>query len=434
MCIQESLGYTCGHSSLAILRPCPLTTQDHRHPVCTLIGDRSIPAGTMCPGCQRVMNTRATMIEECEHRFLHERGVCGCRVQFPHLIRPRLIGPVNQDFRPGTAHEHTTHVPPSFAHGFFHGVTALSVRQPSLFAAEWVDDHRALHRTGQCACPGDFRTYQEYMAAQPHENPDDFSLSGLTITVPAAQHANMVPEHVLATPVYRADLPVRPHSAFKLGRSGDATGSDRADTPIPSGPLDAVTPSAADEAAVATEGTPARDHAETSASCAEEHHPVQDNAQPLTKENEDVETKGNNEAAAQNVIGIEAKEGTATEATAAAATMGQDDDLDSGGSGSVNWQMDGPSDVDHSYHAGAVFGRVPGHLTRTGYFLTGGSPYAANPAPTGVAGDTKFLCKPEKTPLVGLPIGAGPEQISHAGPWETCTLHPAARQPSASRP
>ncbi|KAK3383304.1 hypothetical protein B0T24DRAFT_43932 [Lasiosphaeria ovina] len=38
--------------------------------------------------------------------------------------------------------------------------TRVAIRLPGLYAAEWVGDHRELHRTGRCQCPADFRHFR----------------------------------------------------------------------------------------------------------------------------------------------------------------------------------------------------------------------------------------------------------------------------------
>lgn len=96
MCFTEFIGYTCGHTSLEVLRPCPLTTQFHTNPICSTYGRRSILAQEMCPACQRILHGRAVLILEWEHHWMHERGVCGCPVVFPDLIQPRVIVPSRQ--------------------------------------------------------------------------------------------------------------------------------------------------------------------------------------------------------------------------------------------------------------------------------------------------------------------------------------------------
>lgn len=92
MCFSEFVGYTCGHTSPEVLRPCPMTTQSHTNPVCSSHGRRPILVAEMCPACQRILHGRAVMIIEWEHHWMHERGVCGCPVVFPDLIRPRVMG------------------------------------------------------------------------------------------------------------------------------------------------------------------------------------------------------------------------------------------------------------------------------------------------------------------------------------------------------
>ncbi|KAJ4422782.1 hypothetical protein N0V82_002561 [Gnomoniopsis sp. IMI 355080] len=95
MCFTKFVGYTCGHTSAEVLRPCPLTTQFHTNPICATYGRRSILALEMCPACQRILHGRAVLILEWEHHWMHERGVCGCPVIFPDLIKPRVIIPSN---------------------------------------------------------------------------------------------------------------------------------------------------------------------------------------------------------------------------------------------------------------------------------------------------------------------------------------------------
>ncbi|KAI0147985.1 hypothetical protein F4776DRAFT_292968 [Hypoxylon sp. NC0597] len=91
MCFIEYMGYTCGHTSLPVKRPCPLTTQLHNNPCCPTPAARPLLAPTMCPACARILHGRYVNIIENEHRFMHERGVCNCQVQFPYLQQPRVI-------------------------------------------------------------------------------------------------------------------------------------------------------------------------------------------------------------------------------------------------------------------------------------------------------------------------------------------------------
>jgi hypothetical protein len=180
MCFSEFIGYTCGHSSPEVLRPCPLTTQFYTNPVCTKHARRPILAPEMCPACQRVIHGRAVLISEWEHRWMHERGACGCDVQFPDLIRPRVvsrncagesIGAVGQlgDKASGSTNQTSgskgvpAHYQERTVQSGQHNLE-VAVRIPSLYGAEWVGEHRQLHKDGSCKCAGDFSFYQ---TAQP---------------------------------------------------------------------------------------------------------------------------------------------------------------------------------------------------------------------------------------------------------------------------
>lgn len=196
MCFSEFIGYTCGHSSPEVLRPCPMTTQFYTNPLCTQHARRPILAPEMCPACQRVIHGRAVLITEWEHRWMHERGVCGCEVQFPDLIRPRVVSRSrpgqtvgrNGQMRnntPGSGNNVASSVslpqPERSNMAGSKGVPAhyqeratkagkhkleVAVRIPSLYGAEWVDEHRQLHKDGSCKCAGDFSFY---MAPEPNQ-------------------------------------------------------------------------------------------------------------------------------------------------------------------------------------------------------------------------------------------------------------------------
>lgn len=193
MCFSEFIGYTCGHSSAEVLRPCPMTTQLHTNPVCARHARRPVLAPEMCPACQRVLHGRAVLITEWEHRWMHERGACGCEVQFPDLFRPRVAGRENG---PGAAGGSTgngrsntgaksnpgakktlpriggnskagaKNVPALYQETLTTTVPGdskkpeVAVRIPSFYGAEWVDEHRQLHLQGSCKCLGDFSFYK----------------------------------------------------------------------------------------------------------------------------------------------------------------------------------------------------------------------------------------------------------------------------------
>ncbi|KAK3393220.1 hypothetical protein B0H63DRAFT_530905 [Podospora didyma] len=199
MCYQEIMLYHCGHRSMGVLRPCPLTTAGHNFPVCTHQLLKKHHAMTMCPACERLLHTRWVLIREWEHRWLHERGACGCEVVFPGLLtKPRVIGDVAGDAdveeqisgsssgrnqqpqkKKGESSKQTTAktshngngkgkrkttdpIPPLYSETTINKGTDsaerhVAIRLPSLYAAEWTADHRALHKAGRCKCPADFR-------------------------------------------------------------------------------------------------------------------------------------------------------------------------------------------------------------------------------------------------------------------------------------
>ncbi|KAI0022982.1 hypothetical protein F4780DRAFT_787592 [Xylariomycetidae sp. FL0641] len=101
MCFKEFLGYTCGHTSIPINRPCPMVTQLHTNPCCPEPASRPFLAQSMCPSCARTLHGRWVDIFQYEHEWMHVRGVCGCETQFPALQQPRSI----------TAHETTPSKP-----------------------------------------------------------------------------------------------------------------------------------------------------------------------------------------------------------------------------------------------------------------------------------------------------------------------------------
>jgi hypothetical protein len=201
MCYKEFIAYQCGHRSLGVVRPCPLTTAGHNFPVCGIAPDKPHYAETMCTACERQLHSRWVLIREWEHRWLHERGVCGCEVTFPGLLAtPRVIGETSAA---GPASSTTGTAPPAALEGkdpptskaitaaegsnhgqaeanqgdekttvdgripalFSEGVTdngehRVAIRLPGLYAAEWHADHRALHDTGKCSCPTTFTPFQ----------------------------------------------------------------------------------------------------------------------------------------------------------------------------------------------------------------------------------------------------------------------------------
>ena len=217
MCFKEYIAYQCGHRSMEVVRPCPVTTAGHNYPVCGSLASKQHFAETMCAACERQLHSRWVLIREWEHRWLHERGVCGCEVIFPGLLTtPRVIGgnaagdaqpnptapppsagpstpPELQEEGEHSAASSKKKIPAAIAGSsggqpessrqgaaekadasagdervpalFTEEVTAtgehhVAIRIPSLYAAEWRADHRRLHEAGKCHCNASFAPFR----------------------------------------------------------------------------------------------------------------------------------------------------------------------------------------------------------------------------------------------------------------------------------
>lgn len=202
MCYKEFIAYQCGHRSIGVVRPCPMATAGHNFPVCSILPDKPHYAETMCAACERQLHSRWVLIREWEHRWLHERGVCGCEVTFPGLLHtPRVIGETSvagSASAPDTASpdnpegcetpsapktitaaaEDSNHRQPEFGQGDIEktaggripaifseeltesGQHRVTIRLPGLYGAEWQADHRAVHGAEKCSCPTSFAPFQ----------------------------------------------------------------------------------------------------------------------------------------------------------------------------------------------------------------------------------------------------------------------------------
>ncbi|KAH7034821.1 uncharacterized protein B0I36DRAFT_360291 [Microdochium trichocladiopsis] len=218
-------------------------------------------ADAMCTACSRILHANWVNILEYEHRWMHERGACGCPVVFPALMGPRVIdGGRSADRGDDDPHSEydrveryrsrqqlavaepqvgyqgsnmgsdttntqaarkgrrvkaknkksardngytTTHpaVAPLFQeHGpndspdpyrstpsasyrshnntespyddDTHQIFRVAIRLPSLYAAEWTQDHRLRHEDGLCQCPVSFERYLagDYDYGDPEED------------------------------------------------------------------------------------------------------------------------------------------------------------------------------------------------------------------------------------------------------------------------
>jgi hypothetical protein len=194
-----------------------MTTAGHNFPVCAITPHKPTYAETMCSTCERQLHSRWVLIREWEHRWLHERGVCGCDVIFPGLLTtPRVIGETSTfdnngqsqsgDDKDSSANYNTTdaakggqqqaqdsgaqstqgdgnkttrsapgdqEIPPLFTEGVTSsGEHRVAVRLSSLYAAEWNADHRKLHEAGKCGCPTTFAPFQPHVREEemtPHD-------------------------------------------------------------------------------------------------------------------------------------------------------------------------------------------------------------------------------------------------------------------------
>ncbi|KAI1828610.1 hypothetical protein F4861DRAFT_544790 [Xylaria intraflava] len=150
------------------------------------------------------MHGRKVNIAEHQHRWMHERGACGCEVIFPALQQPRLIQrssattgengtvpvteagiagagasgsysnlpqqafPSSATANYGTDQQSTQQIPqnqpesalPLFREDHVGENVEVAVRLSSLYGAEWTKDHAQLHQDGRCACPVSFEKYR----------------------------------------------------------------------------------------------------------------------------------------------------------------------------------------------------------------------------------------------------------------------------------
>ncbi|KAG6362907.1 hypothetical protein INS49_008002 [Diaporthe citri] len=61
----------------------------------------------------------------------------------------------------------------------------VAIRIPSLYGAEWVDEHRQLHKDGSCKCAGDFSFYK---SPEPSQSPSSSDTAQLEPSTPSHRH------------------------------------------------------------------------------------------------------------------------------------------------------------------------------------------------------------------------------------------------------
>lgn len=89
MCVKEFFGYSCGHCSVPVLRPCPLSWANEHFPPCSMPAERPIFTEEYCHPCARVIWNANVLREEEEHRERHRRLECECEVVFDQEERER---------------------------------------------------------------------------------------------------------------------------------------------------------------------------------------------------------------------------------------------------------------------------------------------------------------------------------------------------------
>ncbi|KAK4128949.1 hypothetical protein N657DRAFT_668080 [Parathielavia appendiculata] len=160
MCYKEFVAYQCGHRSIGVTRPCPLTTTGHNFPVCTLRPDKPHYAETMCSACERQLHSRWVLIptpragEDDKASSERLRAITAAPLERSNKGQRETPGNVKQT---ATSSDDDRKIPPLFmeevtASGEHH----VAVRLPGLYVAEWQADHRPLHDAGKCTCSTSF--------------------------------------------------------------------------------------------------------------------------------------------------------------------------------------------------------------------------------------------------------------------------------------
>lgn len=185
MCQKESIHYNCGHSSLPVIRPCPLTTQSPDFPICSLQAGSDHMAKTMCSACERVLQGRWVLVQAKENRWIHERGACACHPVRPGTSTALCIGGENDQLAmrlavlstnsavASTTDDEARPLRPT-AGGFvprpdqttqfaLYDTRTHGAWVPNLYAASWLRAHRLIHQAGQCTCEVDVNPVDQHI-------------------------------------------------------------------------------------------------------------------------------------------------------------------------------------------------------------------------------------------------------------------------------
>ncbi|TVY32663.1 hypothetical protein LSUB1_G006916 [Lachnellula subtilissima] len=93
MCVKEFLGYNCGHCSIPVLRPCPISQSNPTFPVCQYPAERPIFTNDFCHPCSRIIWNIKVLREEETHKERHMAGECLCEVIFEGEDREKRLRP-----------------------------------------------------------------------------------------------------------------------------------------------------------------------------------------------------------------------------------------------------------------------------------------------------------------------------------------------------
>ncbi|KAK0655684.1 hypothetical protein B0T16DRAFT_499710 [Cercophora newfieldiana] len=150
MCHQEFITYQCGHRSLGVIRPCPLTTAAQNLTPCSTQPSKQYNALTIHQGALSPIS--AEIITSPFHANKGKAPEGG--------VPPQVYGQASTSY--STQRQQTPNptgpavIPQTYSEMTVNGEHRVSIRVPGLYAAEWLADHRALHASGDCQCRANF--------------------------------------------------------------------------------------------------------------------------------------------------------------------------------------------------------------------------------------------------------------------------------------
>ena len=171
MCYTEYAKYRCGHKSMPVIRSCPKTIENPANPVCGIQAELEHLSSTMCSLCERVFHIRWVAIQDWEHRWLHERGACGCDVVFDPEPQNRLVYDGSLDGL--TAGEHNVLALQRQAEQGRPGAARIysqvsaAGRATGLFIGGWPDMPTRHRRAADSVVPNTFETRTTVRAGGP---------------------------------------------------------------------------------------------------------------------------------------------------------------------------------------------------------------------------------------------------------------------------